>query len=364
MRNVISASLDDPETYARFDPESMLGYIEKVPELCEKAWQSAMSFELPDHFRKADKVVVLGMGGSAIGGDLVSSLVTGESKVPIILCRDYHIPGFVDDKTLVIASSYSGGTEETLSAFSESLKIGARNLAITHGGKLLNIAKKANVPVFYIDHESQPRAALPFSIMPILCFLQKLGFIGDKSEELAETVDLLGKLSAELAVDTPLSDNTAKQLASRLHGRIAIIYGAEHLSQTAHRWKAQINENAKAWAIYDVFSELNHNSVVGYEFPKEVAKKLFVILLYSPNLGERVKLRYSLTCELLENAKIGYEYAESRGESRLCQMMSTVLLGDYVSYYLAMLNGVDPMPAKAIDYLKEVMGKIPFGNAK
>ncbi len=359
MRNAIGIKLDDPEIYRQHDTGNMLGFIDEMPELCRQAWQTASDFELPKDYTKINKVVVLGMGGSAIGGDLVSSLISKEAKIPIILHRDYNLPAFVNDKTLVIASSYSGATEETLTAFTEALKTGAKKLAITAGGKLRKITREKNIPAFIVDYQSQPRAALPFSIMPILCFLQKLGIIGDKTEEIAETIDLLSNLSSELTAASPLSGNLAKKLASRIHGRMAIIYGSEHLSQVAHRWKTQFNENGKTWAFYEVFPELNHNAVVGYEFPKNLSQKLIVIMLRPSDISDRLRARYDITGKLLEEAGVGYEIVESRGKSPLSQVMSTVMLGDYVSYYLAMLNGVDPTPTRAIDYLKGELGKLP-----
>ena len=155
----------------------------------------------------------------------------------------------------------------------------------------------------------------------------------------------------------PLSSNPAKQLAGRLHGRLPVVYGAGILAEAAHRWKTQINENGKAWAFYEVFPELNHNATVGYQFPPEVGSRVRVILLRSPSFNERVKLRYDVTCELLDRAKIAYEFVDSEGSSLLSQMMSLVLFGDYVSYYLAMLYRIDPSPVEAIAYLKEQLAK-------
>lgn len=351
--------LNDSAIYRRYDSADMLSYIDSMPELCDKAWKEALRFELPRSFREINKVVILGMGGSAIGGDLVASLVIKEARLPIFLHRDYRLPAFVDDRTLVIASSYSGATEETLAAFSESLKTGAKKLAITSGSELKSVALEKNIPTFVINFKSQPRAALPFSIMPILGFLQRLGFIADKTAEVAEAVDILRKRAEELTKASPLASNEAKRLASRIYDHIAVIYGAEHLSPVARRWKTDINENGKNWAFHEVFPELNHNSVVGYEFPGELAKKLFVVLLSSRTWGERIKMRYEITCELLDKAGVSYEVVESQGKSPLPQVMGTVLLGDYVSYYLAILNSIDPTPVRAVDYLKEKMGKVP-----
>jgi len=318
----------------------------------------AVEFKLPRDYSDINKVVILGMGGSAIGGDLVSNLVASEAKLPIAVHRDYDLPAFVDDKTLVIASSYSGMTEETVSSFEQAVGTTAKKLVITTGGKLKDLADRANIPVFTFDYKAQPRAALPFSFLPILAFLQRLGFVSDKSTSVAETVQVLRELSKGIDKDVPLSHNSAKQLASDLHRRSAVIYGWGILAEVAHRWKTQLNENSKAWAFYEVFPELNHNAVVGYQFPPELASKIIVILLRSPSLPQRIKLRYDTTCQLLDQAGVGYQIVDGEGASPLAHMMSLVLFGDYVTCYLAMLHGIDPTPVAPIDYLKEKLAQL------
>ncbi len=350
-------SLDDPRLFQKYDPEGMLARIHELPAQCQQAWQTAMDFDLPPDYAEIDRVVVLGMGGSAIGGDLVRILALSEARQPIIIHRDYGLPAFVDDRTLVIASSYSGNTEETLSAFEQVLETRSKKLAITTGGRLKEMAEQRNVPVSVFDYPAQPRAALGFSFLPVLCFLQKLGIISDKSADLAEAVRVLEELSKKIDEKVPLSRNQAKQLAGKLYGSLVVIYGADILAEAAHRWKTQINENSKAWACYEVFPELNHNATVGYELPRELADKIRVVLLRSPSFHRRVQLRYKVTGELLDRAGVKYDFVDSEGDCPLSQMMSLVLFGDYVSYYLAILYRVDPTPVAAINYLKEQLAE-------
>ena len=350
-------SLDDRQQFKRYDPEDMLTCLHDMPRLCQQAWQSASDFDLPQDYKTVDKVVVLGMGGSAIGGELVSSLALSEANLPILICRDYHLPALVDAETLVIASSYSGMTEETLSSFEQALDTESKKLAITTGGKLKTMAEKRNIPVFSFAYKAQPRAALPFSLLPLLCFLQKLGFISNKSSDVTEAVSILQQLSQRINEGVPLSQNPAKQLASKLYGHLLVIYGAGIVSDVAHRWKTQLNENSKAWAFYEVFPELNHNSVVGYQFPPELASKIVVVLLRSALLSKPIQLRYQVTCQLLEQAKVDYQIMDGNGTSPLSQVMSLVLFGDYTSYYLAILNKIDPTPVKNIAYLKKQLGR-------
>jgi glucose/mannose-6-phosphate isomerase len=352
-----NTNLDDLNLYQRQDPDGMLARIKELPMQCRQAWQAAMDFRLPADYKNIDKVIILGMGGSAIGGDLVRSLVLEESRIPVIVHRDYGLPAFVDDKTLVIASSYSGNTEETLSGFEPALKTKAKKLAMTTGGRVEELAEASNVPVFKIDYKAQPRAALGFSFLPTLGVLQNLGLVKDKSADVSETVEVLEKLSARLDEKSPLESNPAKQLAQRLYGHLPVIYGAGIAAEAAHRWKTQVNENSKAWGFYEVFPELNHNATVGYPFPKEVGQKIRVILLRSPLFNDRVKLRYDVTCELLKRANVAYEFVDGEGKSALSQMMSLVIMGDFTSYYLAILNGVDPSPVDVISYLKDRLAK-------
>ncbi|TET39380.1 MAG: bifunctional phosphoglucose/phosphomannose isomerase [Dehalococcoidia bacterium] len=348
--------LDDPEVYTRFDPSNMIGRIGQLPQQCSEAWQSIMDFPLPSDYSAVEKVVILGMGGSAIGGDLVSALALEEGP-PVLVHRDYDLP-FVDEGTLVIASSYSGNTEETLSSFAKALQTPAKKLAITTGGRLKTLAEERGTPVFCFQYLAEPRAAFGYIFFSLLGLFRKLGLISIESKDIDETIRVLEGLSTRLDKGAPLNTNQAKQLATKLFGRLVLVYGAGILSKVAFRWKTQINENSKTSAFYECFPELDHNAVVGYRFPSWLAEKAFVVMLRSPSLHPRTLIRYKVTAEILADARMAHEVVEAEGESPLSQIMSAVLLGDYVSYYLAMLNNVDPSPVAVIDYLKERLGKI------
>ena len=348
-------NLDNPSVYRKLDKSGMLNHLHAFPEQCRKAWEKVRSFELPREYTEISNVVILGMGGSAIGGDIVRRLALAESKVPVCVHRDYGLPAFVDGSTLLIASSYSGNTEETLSAFSASLKTQAKKLVITSGGKLKHSAENEGIPVFIVDYRAPPRAAFPHSFVPLVGIFQRLGLLRDKPADLQETVDILNKLSGDFIETRPLTSNPAKQLATKLWGHVPVIYGAEVLSEVAQRWKAQFNENSKAWAFSESFPELNHNAVAGYEFPREAKERIFVLMLRSLSFSSRSLHRYEATAELLTKAGIPYEFVEARGESALAQVMALVLLGDYSSFYLAMLNEVDPTSIDAIDFVKQYL---------
>ena len=344
--------LDDLLIYRQLDAAGMLDHLHQFPEQCRLAWERVLKFDLPPEYSPVDKVVILGMGGSAIGGDMVRRLALTESRVPVWVHRDYGLPPFVDRSTLVIASSYSGNTEETLSAFTASLETPAKKLAITAGGKLKKLAEKEGIPVFVIDYQAPPRAAFPHSFVPLVGIFQKLGLLGDKSADLKQALEALDKLAGDVVETKPLTSNPAKQLAARLWGHLAVIYGGEILSEVGRRWKNQLNENSKAWAFFEFFPELNHNAVVGYDFPAKVKERVFVVLLHSALFSPRSRLHYEATAELLVKSGISHELVEAVGETALAQVMSLVLFGDYVSLYLAMLNETDPTPLTAVDFVK------------
>jgi len=327
--------LDNASVYRQFDKSGMLNHLHGFPQQCQKAWENVNRFKLPREHSRISSVVIAGMGGSAIGGDIVRRLALAESKVP--------------------------NTEETLSAFTASLGTGAKKLAITSGGKLKDLAGKEGVPTFVIEYQAPPRAAFPHSFMPLLGIFQKLGLLAEKSADVQESAHVLNKLSADLIETSPLASNPAKQLASRLWGRLAVIYGAEILSEVAQRWKGEFNENSKAWAFFESFPELNHNAAVGYKFPVEVKDKMIVLILRSSLLGARNLLRYEATAKLLTKAGISYQLVEAGGRSALAQMLSLVLLGDYSSFYLAILNEVDPSSTDAINFVKQYL-RAPKGN--
>ena len=347
------SNLDDPAVYQRLDPSGMIDRIADLPRQCRMAWHGAIDLPLPLDFAEVDKVVILGMGGSAIGGDIVRSLALKVGKAAIVVQRDYYLPRWVDEHTLVIASSYSGNTEETISAFSEALKSPAKKLVITTGGRLQALAAENGVPMFVFHYKAEPRAALGYSFFSILAFFQSMGLIKVEHRDIDEAMDVLDKACSNLSKDVPLDRNPAKQLASKLQGHLAVIYGADFLSSVADRWKAQINECSKGWAFAECFPELNHNAVVGYSFPDWLNRKVAIVLLRSPLMNPRILTRYDVTCELLQKHEIASEVVEPQGNSELAQLMSAVSLGDHVSYYLAILNGVDPSPVEPIDYLKK-----------
>lgn len=346
--------LEDLRFQRSLDPDGMIDRINEVPQQIRDAWEIVKGFTLPPEYApldQLDEILVLGMGGSAIGADLAAGFIAPFAPVPVWTWRGYGLPGWVDRNTLVIASSHSGGTEETLSGWAEAKKRGARRLAITTGGTLAETADDA--PVLRFNYRSQPRAALGYSLTLMLGVLWKAGLTDDLEADLEKALALLESARQEWQPGTPLEENLAKRLAAWFHSGLPVIFGAEHLAAVARRWTTQINENSKAWAFWAEMPELNHNIVVGFEHPRGVAEATRVTALLSPNYNERVATRFEITGQLMDEAGVVWLPIAAEGADRLAEMLWTIYLGDFVSYYLAMLNAVDPTPIEPIQKLKE-----------
>jgi len=353
-----ASSLDNIETYESLDVTGFRERIEDLPHQCLRAWEQGLKFNLPTDYRNVRNVVVTGVGGSAIGGELLGDLVSGDGSPLVTVCRDYHLPPYVGPDSLVIASSHSGNTEETLAAFNDAIQRGAKVVAVTTGGQLLEQAYREGVPTFKIDYEGEPRTALGYSFLVPLAILQNLELIASSDEAVFEAAEVLLSLSDRLKSKIPTHDNPAKELAISFHGRLIVVYGGGMLCGVARRWKTQLNENSKAWAFVELLPEAGHNAIAGLQWPKPVGKKTCGVLLNAWSLHPRIKLRYQVIEELLGKAGVECRTVDGIGKSALAQMLSAVLFGDYTSYYLAMLNGEDPSPVPPLDYLKDRLRRL------
>ncbi len=350
----MGAKLDDLAFYPAFDPDGMLGTIRDLPQQVRNAWKIAQAAPLPDTYRDVRRVVITGMGGSAIGADLLIGLLAHGGRVPVELVRGYELPTSVAGAdTLVVASSYSGNTEETLSAFAEAQERGTRLLAITGGGKLAAMAEAAGAPVWRFSYKSTPRAAVGYSFALLLGLICRLGIYADAAETLELAAQALEHLQVGLLPESPTEKNLAKQMAEALEGKLPVIFGAGFLAPVARRWKGQFNENSKEWASWDEMPELNHNAVVGLGLPGALVPQLGVFFLRSPLDHSRVQMRWDVTGELLAQNKVALYPMYGEGESALAQMLTLIHVGDFISYYVAALNQVDPSPVDNITYLKK-----------
>ena len=338
------------------DPQGMLDHIINLPKQLEDGWAAAGQLELPKHFEEVKRVVVAGMGGSAIGGSLLASLLAPESSVPVFVVRDYDLPAFAaGPDTLVIASSNSGNTEETLSALEQAPQRGGQLLAMPTGGQLAERARQARLPLITIDYQSQPRAALGWSFAPLLNLASRLGWAHDLKPDLDEAVRVMREWGRELTAGTPIMKNLAKREAGQLMGRIVFVFGAGYFGEVARRWKDQFNENAKTWSAFEELPEANHNLLAGTDWPDGFASKVMALFLTGARDHPRHVKRIELTRTAFMMAGCNTDILSARGESPLAQMMSLIQLGDFMSLYLALLYGAEPTQVDALATFKQEM---------
>ncbi len=340
------------------DPGKMLEALWSLPEQCEEALATGRKVGIPGDYAGVSNLVITGLGGSAIGGDFLRLFAGDKLEVPVIVNRDYTLPKFIDRKTLVFTVSYSGNTEETLSAYRQAREKGARIVALASSGKLRAMAEEDGVPLIVVPAGISPRAATGYLLMPTLAVLETLGLVGDLTGETSELITTLRTLREHFKPGLPVEQNQAKQIARRLWGKIPVIWAAGGNTEVvATRWKGQINENGKAPAYWNVFPELNHNEVVGFEEPAELLKQLEIIILRDRHDHPRVQQRMEITKTIIKDAVSGITEIWSCGEGRLSRLFSLTYLGDHVSVYLAVLYGIDPTPVKKIDYLKKKLAE-------
>jgi glucose/mannose-6-phosphate isomerase len=345
--------LDDLDSLRRLDTQDMLSYINGLPDQLNQAWLLGNRLDLP-RWKGIQRVVVTGMGGSAIGADLLAAFIDSTCTVPVFVHRDYRLPAWVQGpETLVIGSSHSGNTEETLSAFEDAGNKRCLRMAIATGGKLASQAAEANLPVWIFDHKGQPRSAVGFSFGLLLAVFTRLGLIPDPAEELLGAIAAMKQQQENIRAEVPVVKNPAKRQAGQLVDRWVTVLGSGILAPVARRWKGQISELAKAWAQFEFIPEADHNTLAGSLYPEELLSKLTVLLLHSPSDHPRNSLRLKITKRMLMLEGLGTDVYDAVGSSPLAHMWTTLHFGDYMAYYLASLYGVDPTPVTALQNLKK-----------
>ena len=342
----------------RLDPTGMYNWIRDFTDQVEDAVHIGKTTPLKLNVKGIRNIVITGLGGSAIGGDLLRSYAAQELKVPLFVNRHYFLPEFVDKNSLVVVSSYSGDTEETVAAHLDAVKRKARVLCITTNGETMKIAKRYKHPVIGTRKNYQPRAALGYSFFPLLVAFSRLGLLKNKNKEITETVKLL-RAEAAIYGDPEHKQNAPLKLAEQLRGKLPIIYAPnDKLDSVALRWQGQIAENAKRLAYGNVLPEMNHNELVGWKQSSDMLKRIHVIFLREKGTHKRVAVRTDITKSIVSPLAGGVSEVWSEGTSLLARIFSLVYFGDWMSYYLALLNNEDPTPVEAIEHLKNELGKV------
>lgn len=343
--------LDDPKRARTCDPSGMLGVALGLPRQVREGWALGRAAQVLPLSAAPEHLVICGMGGSAIGGDLLSGYLASACPIPIAVVRGYEVPKFVGPRSVVIAASYSGATEETLSAVAQAERAGATVFAVTSGGQLAQTAKHAAVMV---PAGLAPRAALGYLMFSALAVLERWELTGPCAKGVEEAAGVLEGIAAECGPEVPAVRNPAKRLAEELAGRVPAVYAASPgIEAAARRWKCQFNENSKTLATWNVFPELNHNETVGWGAPAALAAHFAVVVLLEGTEPAHLMRRIGLTSDLALGPAAGVHEVRARGRGRLARLLSLVFIGDLVSIYLAYLRGVDPTPVEVIDAIKQ-----------
>jgi glucose/mannose-6-phosphate isomerase len=349
--------LNNYNEFANIDTQNYLGEIENLPSQLENAYQQGLDMDLPA-MQGIRTVLIAGMGGSAIGADLLVSYTSPLSRVPILVHRNYALPAWAKaPETLVVTSSHSGNTEETLASFDQALKNGCRILALCTGGKLAEKAKDAGIPLWIFKHPGQPRAAVGFSFGLLLALLTKLSLIPDPSEKVSTAIWAVRKQQASLRADIPVVHNLAKRLAGQLVGRWVMVFGSDVLEPVARRWKTQVNELAKAWAQFEILPEADHNALAGLAQPENSLSSAMALFLRGSSYQPRNLIRAELTKQAYMLEGVNTDFVDAPGDSPLAQQWTALHLGDYVAYYLAMLYEIDPTPIPALEGFKKQLSE-------
>lgn len=348
----------DRKVLKKYDRQDMFSVLFDFPvQVCD-AVDIAGNVKIKGNYRGIKNIIINGLGGSAIGGDILRSYTAGEIKIPVSVNRNYTLPAYADRNTLAILASYSGNTEETVTAFRDALKKGCRIICVTSGGAVEKMAKKNKTDIIKIPGGLQPRCALGYSFFSLLVLFTKLGLIKDKADEINDVIINLEQSLSEY-INPSFENNEALRIAAALKGRLPLVYSsADVLDAVNLRWRGQISENAKILAYGNLYPEMNHNELVGWKLNEDILKKTAVIFLNDRDDNERIKLRMKITEKVYRKYSGLVMDLSSDCRTRLGRMFDLIFLGDWVSYYLSILNEVDPTPVEAISRLKKELDKI------
>jgi glucose/mannose-6-phosphate isomerase len=347
--------LDDTGKMKKIDKSDMLSFCVNAEKHYGEAVKTAEKISL--QYPKPDNIIVAGMGGSAIGGELLKDWTRDKLQTPIEVSRAYSLPAYANEKSLVLIVSYSGETEETLSTFLDAKKRKCMIFCVSSGGSLLQFAEKLGLSYLCVPSGMPPRAALPYLFVPLLKSMEKMNMVPNVSEDLSETITLLARIGRENAPQNPVKDNFTKRLASEITGAVPVVYGFGVYRSVAQRFKQQFNENSKVPSKWEFFSELNHNEIVGWGNAGNLAKNFSTIFIRDENEPVEIRNRIETTKNLMPSDSKKFE-VWSQGKSALTKMLTTILVGDFTSVYLALLRGVDPTPVNTITQLKEKVKKV------
>jgi glucose/mannose-6-phosphate isomerase len=355
----MSNILNDRAQIAKLDQSNVLGSVESLAYQISDTMTQLAAFSVPSSYHDVKNIVVSGMGGSVLASHIIKQLYKHELKVPFDVVSHYNLPGYVDENSLVILASYSGSTEETLTSAAETKAKGAKVMVITGGGKLADMARAENWPMYQINPthnpSGQPRLAIGYAVAGQLLMLGKAGLISDPSQELQAIIPALTHMVATLGPEAEQS--FAKTLAYAAYEKHIIFVAAEHLIGAAHVFNNQVNENAKTLTSEWHLPEFNHHYMEALSFPHATRENTLFILFNSALYHERVQKRVLLTKSLLEQKGYEAQVILATAPSKLKQVFEVIQIGEYVAAYLPILYGIDPAAIPNVDWFKTEMAK-------
>lgn len=353
--------LDDPKRVKRLDPDNALESTGMLADQFEQVFKEFKKIKLPKQLKSIDNIVHSGMGGSALGAHMLQSIYSNELKKPFQIINSYDVPASVGKNTLYIICSYSGTTEEPVSTYEAAKKVGAKFFIITSGGKLSSMVKAGKVPGYIFDPVSnpskQPRIGVGYTIAAELALFKRLGLIKLSDVQIKNILIGLGKFDTLFGFNVPAAKNLAKQMAEKIKNHSIAIISSEHLMGNAHVFANQTNETGKTLAAYYFIPELNHHLMEGLKFPSVNRSNLMFIFLESKLYHSKNQLRYKITKDVLTKNKVHYVSHQATAKDRINQATEMIAFSSYVTFYLAMLNNVNPNLIPFVDYFKAQLKK-------
>jgi len=353
--------LDNSGEIKKIDKQNVYSSIEALPSQCLDAWEAVGKIAIPENYQNFKNIVVCGMGGSSLGAHVIQALFRDKLEIPLVLLRDYHLPAFANQDTLVILSSYSGTTEEVVNCAQEAVSRNLKCFAVSTGGKIEEIAQEKNFPFYKIDPKlnpsGQPRMAIGYSVFGQIAIFAKLGFLNITKDEVVRLTEFLKTQAEKYSLKVPEAENPAKQLANKVKDKIINLVAAEHLQGALHVFNNQLNENAKNFSNYFYIPELNHHLMEGLKHPDSLKRNTIFLLFESELYEEKVQKRFRVTQEVVGKNNLPLETIKLEAKTKLEQCFELIGFGAFVNFYLAMLYGINPAPIPWVDFFKAELKK-------
>lgn len=349
--------LDDSQAILKQDHLQVIKSTQLLADQCQQAWEDTQNIHLPSHYSDINHVVVAGMGGSHLGAQLINSVFDHKLNLPLIIKHQYSPPGYVNEHTLVIATSVSGNTEETLTFVDQALQKKAKIICISSGGKLADFAKTNQLPAYIFDPKHNPsgipRYGSGYLFISQLVFLSKVGAIALVKSDVDSIVSTLHHHMSQFGIDNPTDQNPAKQIATQINNHAVIIVASEHLVGSAYIFKNQLNESAKQFAALFSIPELNHHLLESLSHPKSNTDNLHFVFFGSNLYSAKNQKRFDITTDIIKKQGIATSTLKLQSQTQLAQAFEALALSSYIAIYSATLNQVDPGPNPWVDDLKQ-----------